>query len=358
MIWVFPREIRYGWSTGSGRFDLLKHSHRNPRVFCTGRHRLLTGYAMNVSHFVRESAAFTRATLTGRWSRWLILVLLGLPWMLLSSLMESSRILEGTTIHWKLIPWEEAGLLILTGILCNFFISGYIVRLLEGDPVPPEFDNLPGLGLVGIKVQVIPLVWILVPSVLALIEYNVASGGLLPASPWGTTLGSILILILLAIQLVILFIAVQYGIVGAIRFARTGSVLEAFSLRAIYATLRRIGIVNYYLALGIIIIVYVAFSFGLHALSLVPYIGGIIALCLWPPLVVFCVRFMAHFCDEDMAPPGGKPGAGGVSVPARVPARGMIPEILAWLLIVAVLFVLCFTPLALVIGSVSGFFVR
>jgi hypothetical protein len=311
---------------------------------------------MDVSHFVLESAAFTRATLAGRWSRWLAIVLLGLPWMLLSSLAESSRILEGTTIHWKLIPWDEAGLLILTGLLCNFFVSGYLVRLLEGSPVPPEFDNWPRLCLDGMKVHVIPLVWILVPSVLAFIEYDIAAGGLLPASPGGETLGSILILIILVIQFVILFIAVQYGIIGAIRFARTGRVREAFDVLAIRKTLGRIGLVNYFIGLGVIAFVWLVFNLVLHMLSLVPYAGPILALGLGPFLTVFCVRFIAHSCDDDLSPTGGEPGApGNASAPARVPARAIIPEILLWFVILAVLFVLCFTPLALVIGSIGRF---
>ncbi|GAB6286376.1 MAG: hypothetical protein STSR0009_25770 [Methanoregula sp.] len=179
----------------------------------------------------------------------------------------------------------------------------------------------------------------------------------MPGNLWGTTLGFILILIILVIQLVILFIAVQYIIIGAIRYARTGSVREAFAVLAIRATLSRIGIVNYFVALGIITFVWLVFSVGLHVLSLVPYIGGIIALGLWPTMAVFCVRFMAHFCDEEFSPAGREPGvAGGVYMPVRMSARNMIVEILSWLFILAVLFVLCFTPLALVIGSVSGFF--
>lgn len=312
---------------------------------------------MDVSHYVTESAAFTRATLTGNWSRWLVLVLLGLPWMLLSSLIGSWKVLEGTTIHWKLIPWHEAGLLIATGLLCNFLITGYIVRLLEGTPVPPEFDRWPSLFLDGIKVHVVPLVWILVPAVLAFIQYSISAGELLPASRWGTTPGTILILLLLLVELVILFVALQFVVIGAIRFARTGSVAEAFNVVAIQGTVSRIGFVNYYVALGIIVFVGLLFSFGIHAVSLVPYIGGILALGLWPPLVVYCVRFVSHFCDEEMAPAAGEAGViAGIRIPAEVPALRVIPEILAWCLILAVLVVLCFTPLALIAGSVTGFF--
>lgn len=316
------------------------------------RLKLLTRYGMDVSHYILESAAFTRATLAGRWTRWLSIVLLGLPWMLLVSVAESSRILEGTTIHWKLIPWHEMGLLILTGILCNFILSGYIVRLLEGAAVPPEFDNWPRLCLDGMKVQVIPLVWILVPSILAFIEYDISSGGLLPASQWGSMPGTILIILLLVTQLVILFIAAQYVFIGAIRFARTGSLREAFVVLEIRKTLSRIGLLNYFLGLGLITLLWLVFNFVLVQFSQVPYAGPVIALALGPFLTVFCVRFIAHSCDAEFSPAGGESGA---PRNAAVPARVLIPEMFAWGIVLSILFILCFTPLALVIGSASRF---
>ena len=312
---------------------------------------------MDVRHYLVESAAFTRATLTGRWSRWLILVLLALPWLALSSLAGSLDLIEGTRIRWTLMPWGEAGGIILAGLLCYFLISGYVVRLLKGDTAPPEFDHGLSLCCDGIKVHTIPLVWIIVPSVIAYIQYLVAEGGILPGLLQGTTSGLIVILLLLAIQLLILFIAVQYVIVGAIRFARTGSVREAFNVLAIKGTLGRIGILNYFIALAVATLVGLLYSYGLHAVAFVPYIGGIIALCLWPPMIVFTVRFMAHFCDEDVAP-GGSPAVmdRGARALSRVAALGRIPEILAWLVILAVLAVISCTPMVLVAGAISGFF--
>jgi len=312
---------------------------------------------MDVGHYVEESFAFTRATLAGRWSRWLILILLALPWLALSSLAGSLDLVEGGRIHWALMPWREAGVLILAGLLCYFLISGYVVRLLKGDASPPEFDNWTRLCLDGIKVHVIPLVWIIVPSFLAYIQYLVADGGILPGLLHGTTPGLIVILLLLAIQLVILFIAVQYIIVGAIRFARTGSVREAFDVLAIKGTMDRIGIVNYFVALGIVALTGLLYSWGLRAVSYVPYAGGFIALALWPPVIVYTVRFMAHFCDEDMAPGGRKTVLDrGARALSRVASLGLVPEILAWLAILAVLSVISFTPMVLVVGSVTGFF--
>jgi hypothetical protein len=320
-------------------------------------HKILTGYEMDVGYFIRESAAFTRATLFGRWSRWLIIVVLALPYLVLRSLVESSKIIEGTTLHWSLIPWNEAGLLIITGLLCHFFLSGYIVRLMKGDPAPPEFDNWLLLLRDGIKVHVIPLVWLFVPMGLAFIEYTIGSSGLLSGKPPISYLALFLIIILVVIQLVILFYAVTYGIIGAIRFARSGSVGQAFAVLAIKKTLKRIGIVRYYLGLGVITIVWLAFSLVLYILSLLPFPGIIIPLCIAPFLNVFCVRFIAHSCDEEIYPAVGETDATREAfVQPQIPTRAVIVDILAWFVVVVLLFVLCFTPLALVTGSLGQLF--
>lgn len=312
---------------------------------------------MDVGYFIRESATFTRATLVGKWSRWLIIVLLGLPYLVLTSLVESRKIIEGTTIHWNLIQWDEAGLLIITGLLCHFFLSGYVVRLMKGERAPPEFDNWLLLLRDGIKVHVIPLVWLFVPMILAFIEYSITISGLLSGGPAMANTGLFLIVVLVVIQIVILFIAVTYGIIGAIRFARTGSVREAFAILAIKKTFKRIGIVNYYLGLGVITFIWLAFSLVFYILSLLSFPGIIIPLCLAPFLNVFCIRFIAHSCDEDIITAGGKTDAAGESsVQVRIPARAVLLDILEWLIVVVVLFVLCFTPLALVTGFIGNVF--
>jgi hypothetical protein len=309
---------------------------------------------MDVSRFVVESAAFTRETLLGKPSRWLIFILLGLPWMALSSRIESSKILEGTTIHWNLIPWQEAGLLVSAGILCYLLVSGWVVRLLRDDPVPPDFDHPLLLCLDGIKVQVIPLVWMLVPSILAFVQYSIADSSLASGRPWEAFAGTILILVLLAIQIIILFIAVQYATIGAIRFARTGSVREGLAILEIKKTRDRIGMVNYFVGLGVVTVVWILFSLCLRGIALVPFAGPVISLCLSPVPTVYCFRFIAHFCDEERISAGQVEGkAGTVHAPAPVSARSLVPEFLAWILILAVLVILCFTPMVLVFGFIS-----
>lgn len=311
---------------------------------------------MDVSRFIIESAAFTRATLLGKPSRWLIFILLGLPWMALSSLLESRKILEGMTIHWDIIPWKEAGLLIGAGILCTFLLSGWIVRLLRNDPVPPDFDRPFLLCLDGMKLPVIPLVWMLVPSILAFVQYSIAGSSTITVNIWQPDPATIIILVLLAIQLLILFYATYYGLIGVIRFARTGSVREAFALLEIRKTAARIGFVNYYLGFGVVVVAWMLFSLCLRGISLLPSAGPFITLCLGSVPIVFCSRFVAHFCDEDQYPLcEGMSGVPELCTPSPLRARALVAEYLVWLVILAVLVFLCFTPMVLVVGYLGRF---
>jgi hypothetical protein len=312
---------------------------------------------MDVSRFVTESAAFTRATLSGRPSRWLVFILLGLPWMALSSLLEGNRILEGNVVHWGLVPWREAGLLIAAGLLCNLLLWGWIVRLFRNNPAPPEFDNPLLLCLDGIKVHTIPLVWMLVPTVLAYAEYSIAGSGTVSLVLWPPDPAMALLLALIVIQLLILIYALQYGLIGAIRFARTGSMAEAFNLPEIRRTAARIGFVNYYLGFAVVAGAWLLFSLLLRGITLVPSAGPFISLCLSPVPVVFCSRFVAHFCDED--PDGRDAEACRTPDPASpVPVlsgRAMAAEFLFWLAILSAFTVLCFTPMVLVVASLTRY---
>jgi hypothetical protein len=312
---------------------------------------------MDVSRFVIESATFTRATLAGKPSRWLVFILLGLPWTALSSRAESWKVLEGTTIRWDLIPWQEAGLLIGAGILCNLLLWGWIVRLLRNNSEPPEFDRPLLLCLDGIKAHTIPLVWMLVPAILAFLQFTIAGSRTASIVLWPPDPAESLILVLFAVQLLILFYAVQYGLIGMIRFARTGSVREAFALLEIRETAGRIGFVNYYLGFGVVVLAWMLFTLSLRGVSFLPYAGPFIALGLGPVPTVFCSRFVAHFCDEDQYPvTGGGRRSPELCAPFPLTSRALVAEYAVWLVILAVLVFLCFTPMALIAASVARFF--
>lgn len=76
-------------------------------------------------------------------------------------------------------PGLSSGEMLLVGAVIhyNLFISGNNQRQLQAEPLPLEFDNWPQLCTDGIEVHVISLVWMSEPSILTLIEYNIASCG-------------------------------------------------------------------------------------------------------------------------------------------------------------------------------------
>jgi hypothetical protein len=141
--------------------------------------------------------------------------------------------------------------------------------------------------------------------------------------------------------------------IGAIRFARTGSVGAGLAVLEIRKTIGRIGIVNYYVALGVVAFVWLLFSLALRGVALVPFAGPVISLCLSPVPTVYCFRFIAHFCDEERLSGCVAEGVAGTAcATAPVSPRALATEFLVWTLLLAVLVVLCFTPMVLVIGAV------
>jgi hypothetical protein len=264
---------------------------------------------MNFSRVFSESVAFTRATLMGKWTRWLILILFALPWLVLSFVMDVTKIMYGTTVRWDLVPWGQVVPLVGIGIVCSFLFSGYTVRLLRGGDTPPEFDNWATLALDGIKMEVILLAW-MAPVVTLLLLHSMFFYG------WPRTTGLpgfspglfLLNPVLLIIEFAIFVIAFLYVIIGIIRFARTGSLREGFAISAIGSDIGRIGWGNYIVALVILAVIAFVFSIATRLLSFIPYAGPILPACLDPLLEVFRCRFISRVYGSDTSVPVALPG--------------------------------------------------
>jgi len=264
---------------------------------------------MNFSQVFSESVAFTRATLFGKWTRWLILILFALPWLVLHFVMDATKFMYGTTVRWDLVPWGQVVPLVLAGIVCSLFSSGYTVRLLRGGDTPPEFDNWATLALDGIRMDVILLAWMAPVVTLLLLHSMFFYGwpritGLPGLSPGLLNLNPVLLII----EFAIFVIAFLYGIIGIIRFARTGSIREGFAISAIGSDIGRIGWGNYIVALVILAVIVFVFSIATRLLSLIPYAGPILPACLDPLLEVFRCRFISRVYGSDQSVPVGLPG--------------------------------------------------
>ncbi|MDD1668950.1 MAG: DUF4013 domain-containing protein [Methanomicrobiales archaeon] len=258
-----------------------------------------------------DALEYTRETFIGHWGRWLIFIILGLPFSLIRFVVDPGKIITGATIHWDLIPWGSIAILVVVGIFASFFISGYMVRIYRGVKPAPDFANWASLFIDGLKLDIVMFVWFLPAILLMLLLMALGLGGiLLPGilGGIGNTLAFILAVIILVIAaLVLLIIAALYVTMGAVRFARTGSMVEGLRYSALSEIIRRMGWGNYILALIFMAVVSFFFSLIVSIPAVIPYFGWIIPVCLSPLLTVFTARYFMQVYEAGEAPPPATP---------------------------------------------------
>ena len=266
---------------------------------------------MEVENLFNDSIEYTHETFAGRWGRWLIFVLLSLPFSLVRFVVDPQKIFADKTIHWELIPWGSIAILIIAGVLASFFITGYIVRIYRGTRPAPDFTGWVSLFTDGIKLDIVMLVWFLPAIVLALAGLIAIFGGLIWPGLFPRFGSSVVLLlagiILVVVAMVLLIIAALYVSMAVIRFARTGSMAEGWRYSAIAAIIRRIGWWNYFVALIIIAFVSFIFSLLVSIPAFIPYIGWIVPLGLSPLLTVFSARYFTLVYEAGEAPPPAPP---------------------------------------------------
>jgi len=271
---------------------------------------------MDFENLFRDAIGYTRDTFIGHWVRWLIFVLLGLPFALVRFVIDPAKIITGTTVHWELIPWGTLAGLVLAGVLASFFVSGYLVRMYRGVKPAPDFTGWVSLFIDGVKLDIVMFVWFLPALILFLLLAAIALGGFLIPGLFGgagNTLAFLLAAVVLLIAaLVLLVIAALYVSMAAVRFARTGSMTEGWSLSVISGIIRRIGWGNYIIALILLFVAGAIFGVVVSIPAAIPYIGWVVPLVLSPLLTVFSGRYIAlvyEAGEESPATPAEAPGA-------------------------------------------------
>jgi hypothetical protein len=268
---------------------------------------------MDISTICTDSLVFTRETLIGKPSRWLIMILLCLPWMVVSLL---SKLLIGSDIQkirWESIPYGPIIALIIAGMICELFLIGYNLRILRGGRTPPEFNNWVLLAVDAIKMMVLSIIWALpVVIIILTIAFILGDGGLS---------GGGLILFLLMLLIAVVYVAILIVIlpISIIRFARNGSIGEGLTLYAIQETIDRIGWGKYIVALVILVAILTVYSFVSFSLQLIPIAGDILSyVFLVSVMNVFAYRYLSNLydCGQDAA--GAEPKSSSESAPAQV----------------------------------------
>ena len=255
-----------------------------------------------------DSYEYAKEALLGKWVRWIIFIILGLPFALVQFTFDPGKIVDKATgaFHPELIPWGELAILMSVGILLWFFIAGYTVRIYRGTKPAPEFENWAGLFVDGLKLSIVWFLWILpflivlagVIGVVVVTAFSLKGPGVSLLSSLGV------VLILLLIALVFALIVLLFGYLGAVRFARTGSIREGLRISKITEMIRTLGWLSYLLALLVMFIVGIAFSFVTTILSLIPFIGWVLVLIVTPFVTILVARYATLVYDQGEGQPG------------------------------------------------------
>ncbi len=257
---------------------------------------------MNHSAAVSESIDYSKEAFMGKWARWIIFVILGLPMALMPFVFDANTIADSTNFQWDQVPWGQVAVLVIVSILLSFFISGYVVRIYRGVKPAPDFDEWGTLFLDGFKVQVLSLIWCLPVIILILVALGLSIVGL--ASPGSGSIGLLLGLLVVFAILMVLAVIVSFFIpMALIRFARTGSISEGLRFSAISEHIGKIGWGQYIIALIVLFAVMVIFGIVVMVLSLIPFIGWVLKLIVTPLLTVFAARYYTLVYEQGEPQP-------------------------------------------------------
>ena len=190
--------------------------------------------------------------------------------------------------------WMQWVLLLIATILLAIPLMGYTLKVFRGEKPAPEVTGWGTLIIDGIKYLIVALIWFIPCMIIAFVTIGAGITAYImnPAAIVGIAGGMLTgFLILLIVALITSLLAT----IGIVRFARTGSMGEAFNFGAILETIGKIGWVDYIIALIIIGIIIGVIEFILMS---IPYVGMILLFLLTPLLVLWHARYICGVYDS------------------------------------------------------------
>ena len=191
--------------------------------------------------------------------------------------------------------WTKWLLLLVATILLSLPLLGYELKILRGEKPSPEVTDWGTLFIDGIMYLVIVLVYCIPLAIIAIISIAPLVVAAIHQNMAAILAGVGAFLVGLVIFAIVAIIIGLIASIGIIRFARTGSIGEAFNFGAILATIGKIGWINYILAL---VIMGVILGVVEGVLMAIPVIGGLIVFILFPFFVLFEARYLCQVYDS------------------------------------------------------------
>ncbi|MFA4876851.1 MAG: DUF4013 domain-containing protein [Methanoregula sp.] len=192
--------------------------------------------------------------------------------------------------------WVKWILLLIATIILMLPLMGYTLRIYRGEKPAPEVNQWGTLFIDGIKYLIISLIYAIPVIIIFILSFgplfmDIASGHIEKITPGAalTAGGGLILLIIVG------FIIALFEYIGIIRFARTGSMGEAFNFGAISAHIGKIGWGSYIVALIIMMIILGIIEM---ILSLIPLIGTLLVFLLLPLIVMFQARYLCMVYDS------------------------------------------------------------
>jgi hypothetical protein len=209
---------------------------------------------MDYGKMLSDSFSYAKGAVWGKWVRWILLVI--------------------STIIFPLI-------------------LGYMVRIYSGVKPAPDVGNWVRTFIDGLKLIIIGIIYSIPVFIVALIFGVPLSVATDPAATAGVGL-----LVMIIVGLLVTLISTM----GIIRFARKNSMGQAFAFGAILQHIGKIGWGSYILALIILWVVALVFGFIVVVLALIPFIGWLILLFLYPVWIIFGARYLTLIYESAPEP--------------------------------------------------------
>ncbi len=198
-------------------------------------------------------------------------------------------------------------LLMVATLILTIPLMGYILNVYRGTNPAPEVENWIKIFVDGILLLIIGVIYAIPVIILELLIVGTALVSTMGRNPAAMMTGIAGAGILAVLLIVVAIIIAIISPIGFIRFARTGNVGEAFNFGQIIATIKKIGWLNYILALIVVAIVvgipslilWVIIAGLVLALSIVGLvIAAILLLVVLPVLAVFEARYLTQVYDS------------------------------------------------------------
>jgi hypothetical protein len=198
-------------------------------------------------------------------------------------------------------------LLVIATILLCLPLLGYILKIFRGEKPAPEVTGWGTLFVDGLKYVIVTLVWAIPLLILFLVLIGAAFlpfSSITSVSESGIQASSgnpALIIGTLGVYLVVVIIVglltVFFSTIGIIRFARTGSMGEAFNIREILTTIRKIGWGTYIISLVVLFLALIVIEVVITILGIIPVLGVIIQVVFIAPVMIFEARYLCQIYD-------------------------------------------------------------